>query len=516
MKSISSNKTIAKNTIMLYFRMMVTMFISLFTSRVILQKLGVDDYGLYQAVGGIVGFLSFINGALSTGSSRFLTYALGEGNIEKLKKTFSTTLSIHILIALLVVIIGETAGLWFLNNKMVIPADRLDAAFFVFHMSILTAVFTITQVPYNALIISHERMTVFAYISIVEIFAKLLICYMLILGSYDRLMLYAALLFIVQTCIMLFYRFYCTHHFEESHFSFSVDKCIFKNIASFSGWSMFANVSIALNSQGILLLLNNFFAPAVVASRAISLQVNGIVNQFVNNFRTAVNPQITKRLAMGDLGSSKKLLLESTKVSFFLVYIIGLPIIFCADRLIKIWLGITPDYSVPFLQLIIVQNFFDVFNISFYQALYAKGRIRENAIISPLTGFIRFPIVYYLFKQGYSPLVLSYMSVLSFIILGLLIKPYLIVKYASYKWKEIINILIPCFNVSILSLITPLLSFFYIYPNIDSDIIAIIIQTLITIISVAVCVWCIGINDSLKKYIIDSVMLRIQRRGSSD
>lgn len=200
----SGNKTITKNTLFLYFRMMLTMVVTLFTSRVILQKLGVDDYGIYQAVGGIVGFLSFINGALSTGSSRFLTYALGEGDWEKLKKTFATTLNIHILIAVLVVIIAETVGLWFLHNQMLIAPERMGAAVYTYHLSILTALFTLTQVPYNASIIAHERMSIYAYMSIFEVSAKLGICYLLTIGTYDRLKLYATLLFLVQLSVMFF------------------------------------------------------------------------------------------------------------------------------------------------------------------------------------------------------------------------------------------------------------------------------------------------------------------------
>ena len=208
MSNNTNNKTIAKNTMFLYFRMMFTMVVALFTSRVILQKLGVDNYGIYQSVGGIVGFLSFVNSALSTGSSRFLTYALGEDDFEKLRKTFSTTLTIHIALAVLVVIVAETAGLWFLFNKLVIPADRMDATVYVFHLSILTAVFTLTQVPYNASIISHEKMSIYAYMSIFEVSAKLGICYLLSIGSFDRLKLYATLLLAVQISLMSFYRLY--------------------------------------------------------------------------------------------------------------------------------------------------------------------------------------------------------------------------------------------------------------------------------------------------------------------
>lgn len=506
MQEKTNNKTIAKNTLFLYFRMMFTMVISLFTSRIILQKLGVDDYGIYQAVGGVVGFLSFINGALATGSSRFLTYALGEGNAEKLKRTFSTTLNIHIIISILVVIVAETIGLWFLYHKMVIAPERMTAAVYTYHLSILTAVFTLTQVPYNATIVAHEKMSIYAYMSIFEVSAKLLVCYLLAIGGFDRLMMYATLLLSVQVGIMCFYRFYCTHHFEEARFSFSFDKKIFKEIAGFSGWSMFANASIALNSQGVLILLNMFFAPAVVAARAISLQVNMAVNQFVSNFRQAANPQIVKKYAAGDYEGSKHLLLESTKYSYYMMYLIALPVCLLAYPMLKLWLGVVPDYTVPFLQIVIIQSLFQVFDTSFYTALYAKGRLRENALTSPTLGFMIFPITYVFFKLGYSPLVLSWTSLAVYAILGMVQKPWLIMKMVDYKWKEIWGVYRSCLIVTVASLPIPII----IYRLVDStQIVYFILLGLVCLISVALSVFFLGIDKAMRKK-VQKMIFRIK------
>ena len=248
-----SNKTIAKNTIFLYFRMMVTMIISLYTSRVILKVLGVDDFGIYQAVGGIVGFMSFINNALSTGSSRFITFGLGENNSEKLKKIFATTFTCHVVLAVLIILVAETVGLWFLHHKMVISPDRMLAAEWVYQLSILTSFFTLTQVPFNACIIAHERMTVFAYISIVEAILKLVVVYVLTIGDIDKLVLYASLLCLLQVGIIIFYIYYCVRNFSEARMRLQIEKGVFSEILGFSGWSLFANGSIALNSQGILI-----------------------------------------------------------------------------------------------------------------------------------------------------------------------------------------------------------------------------------------------------------------------
>jgi len=505
MSEQTNNKTIAKNTLFLYFRMMFTMVISLFTSRIILQKLGVDDYGIYQAVGGVVGFLSFINGALSTGSSRFLTYALGEGNSEKLKRTFSTTLNIHILIAILVVIVAETIGLWFLYNKMVIAPDRLAAAVYTYHLSILTAVFTLTQVPYNATIVAHEKMSIYAYMSIFEVSAKLLICYLLTIGNFDRLMMYATLLLSVQVGVMCFYRFYCARHFSEARFSFSFDKMIFKEIAGFSGWSMFASTSIALNSQGVLVLLNMFFAPAVVAARAISLQVNMAANQFVSNFRQAANPQIVKKYAAGDYEGSKHLLLESTKFSYYMMYLIALPVCLLAYPLLKLWLGVVPDYTVPFLQIVIVQSLFQVFDTSFYTALYAKGRLRENALTSPTLGLMIFPITYVFFKLGFSPLVLSWISLTQYFILGMIQKPWLIMRIVDYKWFEIWSVYRSCLIVTLTSLPIPII----INKVLDTtELINFILVGFVCVLSVGFSIFFFGIDKIMRKKIIGKVFKR--------
>lgn len=504
----SSNKTIAKNTIFLYFRMMLTMVISLYTSRVILQVLGVDDYGIYQAVGGIVGFLSFVNNALSTGSSRFITFGLGENNPQKLKNIFSTTLTAHIGLAIIIAILAETVGLWFLHNKLVIATDRLGAAEFVFHLSILTAFFSLTQVPYGACIIAHEKMGVFAYVSIIEVTLKLLVVYLLTIGEFDKLKLYALLLCLIQIGLILFYRIYCIRHFEEAKFRLFIDLKLFKEIASFSGWSLFACSSIALNSQGILILLNMFFPPTVVAARAISLQVNSAANSFVSNFQMAANPQIVKKYAAKDYEGSKRLLLQTTKFSFYLMFLFCLPICLGAKQLLTIWLKIVPEYTVIFLQLVIIQSLFCVFDTSFYRALYAKGRLRENALISPTFGLIRFPIIYLLFKFGFSPVALSWASLISYAILGLIIKPILIIKIVDYKWKDILSVFIPCLKVVVCALPIPL---FLYYRLGDETIASFIVIVAVSGMSVLLASWFVGIENEMRKMLVEKIKARFAR-----
>lgn len=511
---LTNNKVIAKNTLFLYFRMLLIMFVSLYTSRVVLSTLGVDDFGIYATVGGIVMLLSFVNGAMSTGSSRFLTFALGKKDFIRLKKTFDTTLSSHIIISVIILIIAETIGLWFLLNKLVIPEERMYASIWVYQISILTAIINITQVPYTASIIAHEKMTIYAYVGIVEVLLKLTIVFFLTVCSFDKLITYAFLLCAVQISIAAFYRIYCVSKFKETKYTFSLDKEIFKEIFGFSGWSLFASGSIALNEQGTTLITNMFFGPSVVAARAISLQVNMAANQFVSNFRTAVNPQIVKKYASEDFVGSKSLLLSSTKYSFYLMFLLGFPIILLANPILNIWLVNVPDYTVAFVRLAIIQSLFAVFDSSFYTALYAKGRLRENALLSPTIGFIRFPIVYFLFKIGCSPLVLSYAGIVTYAILGLVVKPILIMKIVNYRRSEIFSVFLSCIKVLLVAIPVPLILSFYL----EDSLINYFTICIVAIISVLLSIYCFGIDRQIKNFInlyITNLISRIKHNKNN-
>lgn len=512
MERKANNKRIAKNTTLLYFRMIVTMIISLYTSRVILQILGVEDYGIYQAVGGIIGFLFFFNNALATGTSRFLAYGLGEGNKQKLDNTFSTAFTIHVIIAFIVIIIAETAGLWFMHHKMEIPEDRFDVAIFVFHLSVLTGFFSITQVPYSACIIAHEKMNVYAYMSIIEAVAKLLIVYALAVCSIDKLKMYAILLCALQICIMSFYRYYCSHFFSEARIKLFIDKAIFKKIGLFSGWSLMSSSAIALNNQGVLVLLNMFFSPAVVAARAVSLQLSTAATQLLSGFQTAAIPQIVKLYAASEYEESKRLLLQTARISYYLMLLVSLPIFLTAGDLLYLWLGIVPEYTEVFVKIIVIQCLFQVFDTSFYYPLYAKGQLKENAIVSTVLGFIQFPVVYILFKCGYSPIALSWASLGLYIILGIIMKPILVIKIASYNWKDVLSVLGSCFLVTIVSIIVPIIYVFLFNPYIDNEIVRFFNTVFISLLSVVLCVWFLGISKDLRK----NIMILIKKKCQKD
>ena len=507
----SNNKTIAKNTVFLYFRMLFTMLVSLYTSRVVLQVLGVDDYGIYQTVGGLVAMLSFLNGALSTGSSRFLTFELGRKDSDRLKRTFSTTLLMHIVLALLLVLIAETVGLWFVYNKLVIAPERMSAAIFAYHLSILTALVTITQVPYTASIISHERMGIYAYMSIVEVSLKLGIVYLLTVTSWDKLQMYAVLLCLVQISIALFYRCYCVRNFSETRFRWQIDRTIAKEVLSYSGWNLWANTSIALNQQGTIVLLNMFFSPAAVAARAVANQVNMAANQFVQNFRTAANPQIVKRYASGDLEGSKKLLLESTKYSYYLMLLLSLPICLVAQPLLELWLHEVPEYTAVFLQLAIVTSLFQVFDTSFYTALYAKGQIRENALISPTLGFLAFPIVYVMFRYGCSPVSLAWAMLVLYAVLGLIVKPLLIIRIADYRWRDIRSVYLSCLKVTVVAVPIP----YTLYSLQDSLFankwLTSVVIMLMSVINVAFATWFMGMDRNVRQKVMNYIRKNISR-----
>lgn len=506
MESVSKGK-IAKNTLFLYFRMLFVMGVALYTSRVILEVLGIDDFGIYQTVGGIVGMLTFVNSALSTGTSRFITFELGKNDSDRLKRTFSTTVTMQFLLALIIVIVAETVGVWFVRSKLQIDAAVMPAALWAYHLSILTTVFNLISVPFIASIISHERMNVFAYLGIFDVCAKLGVVYLLTIGGFNRLVFYAFFLLMVQMIVTLFYIVYCVRHFSETRYRLIFDRKIFRDIAGFSGWSLFASSSIALNSQGVLILLNMFFSPAVVTARAISLQVNNAANQFVSNFRTAVNPQIIKQYAAGNYEESKALLLSSTKYSFYMMFLLSLPIYIGAKPLLGVWLKEVPDYTVIFLQLVVIQSLFQVFDTSFYMALYAKGDLKANALISPTVGFLMFPIVYIMFKYGASPVALSWASLVMYALLGLVIKPLLLIKIVDYNRKEIWSVFRPCFTVAIVAGLCSAVA----VSCIDaSGITSLIITTSISLCVTLPTVYFLGMNKTVREKVKNMIVSKLK------
>jgi O-antigen/teichoic acid export membrane protein len=373
----SDNKRIVKNTIFLYVRMVVLIFINLIVSRLVLQLLGADDYGLYQVVGGIVLIFSVVNGALSAGSSRFITVALGKGDAEELKKVFNTSFECHLMLSFLILILCETIGLWYVNKIMVIPDGRMTAANWLFQFSVLSCFLSITQVPYSADIIAHERMDVYAYMGLGEGFYKLLLVGLLFLfNNADLLILYGALMCTWNVFAQIFYRFFCYKLYPETHLTIVKDKPLLKKILSFSFWDVVGNFSATGNTQGVNLLINKFFGVVYNAAYGITNQVNNVLNQFVSNFMTAVNPQITKDYARGEIGKMKELVYMSSKMAFVLFSLVGIPFLMESDYILDLWLKDVPDKTSVFLRFAIIYGMIRSFAKPVVTAVHASGNIK--------------------------------------------------------------------------------------------------------------------------------------------
>lgn len=398
-----NNQQIAKNTILLYFRMIFLMLISLLTSRVILQILGVEDYGIYNIVGGFVSFLGFINGAISSGTSRYITFAIGQKDIDKLNRVISTCKLVHFIIAFIILILGETLGLWFVMNKLIIPESRMMAALWVYHCSIVSVVVMVWSIPYNACIIAHEKMSAFAYISIYEAVMKLIIVLVLMTNYIDKLILYSVLLLCIQISIRLIYTKYCHRHFEESKVDMLYDKKLFLEIISFSGWNLWGNLAAALYTQGVNIVLNIFFGPIVNAARGISVTVQSAVQQFATNFQTAINPQITKSYASGNNDAMYTLVCRSSKFTFILLYAISLPILVETRFVINLWLGQVPNYTVNFIRLMLCICLVDAMANPFMTAAAATGKIKFYQLAISGILLLILPISYIVLWMGYAP-----------------------------------------------------------------------------------------------------------------
>lgn len=449
---------ITKNTIFLYIRMLLIMGVTLYTSRVILDKLGAIDFGIYGAVGGVVAMLGFLNGTLSTGTSRFLMFELSRDNFDKLKATFSTATFAHLLLGILVVLVLELFGVWFINNKLVIPQERIAAAVWVFHISVFTSFISIIQVPYTSAIIAHENMSVYAYVGIFEALAKLIIVYILMLCSWDRLIFYAILVAIVQLIVASIYMIYCMGNYQETNGKPGLDIPIFKQIISFSGWSLLANVSQILSTQGMVVLMNMFFSPIIVAAQTIGTQLSSAVMTFVNNFRTAVNPQIIKLYAAGAYSESRKLTLDSSVYVLELVLLFALPGIVLMERLLDLWLIDVPPYAVIFSQYAVVSQMFNVYNNSFYVPMTASGKLKENSYISLIITFLGFVVLFVCLNAGFDVMWVQYISIIQLFISSFIIKPAILCKYIpDYTWRMIFDNEWLCIKVSLLPIIVTII-----------------------------------------------------------
>lgn len=414
----SSNSKIAKNTIFLYIRMLVVVLVMLYTSRVVLRVLGISDFGLYNVIGGLLTMFSMFSIALSVGTQRFLTFAIGEGDELKLRQTFSTALTLHFSLSAIILFFAETFGLWVLNTYVNIPAGREDAAFWVYQFTIAAFVLNLIQIPFQSAIIAHEKMGIYAFMGVYDASMKLLIALLLTTVEYDKLKLYGALMFLVNFSSLLIYNFYSRRTFEECRFRFLWNKDIVKEMAKYSGWSVIGGSLGFFTDQGLNLLLNIFSGTYVNAARAIANQMNSIIQNFVNNYQVAVNPQLIKRFARKEFESLYKLVVDNARIVAYLFLFFSVPLFIEIRFVLKIWLVEYPEYAPVFLRFVLVQTLVNAIHQPLAIAIQASGKIKLPSLFSLILILI-FPISYFLLKAGFPPYSIYIVSIIMWTIVAL-------------------------------------------------------------------------------------------------
>lgn len=448
-----SNKRIAKNTLLLYVRMMFMMIVSLYTSRLVLQILGVEDYGIYNVVGGVVSFMTFLNGSLNTATQRYLNYEMGRNNIEGMKSIFSMSMICYMGIAVLALALAESIGYWFVVEKLVIPAERLNASIWVLHFSVFTFVINLFIVPYNAAVIAHERMSIYAYISVGSVVMKLLLIVVLQYVNYDKLWLYSLMMMASTLIEAMLYRLICLKLFEECYFQWRFDKQLFKGLFSFSGWMLSGTITHLLHIQGVNILMNISFGPVCNAARAIAMQVNGAVSSFSSNFMIAVRPQIVKMYAEGNNEGMYRLVNSSSRYSFYLLFILVLPLIFNMSLILELWLGVVPQDTVLFTQLVLV----DLLIVSAYGPIayvtQAVGRIKEYQLMISGCFLSVVVITWIVYDMGSAAFVTFVISIIIDLI-GFLLRLWILKKIFLFPiFRYVRLVLYPILKVAVLSVL---------------------------------------------------------------
>lgn len=499
-ESVVNNKRIAKNTLMLYVRMLLLMIVSFYTSRVVLEALGVEDYGIYDVVGGVVTMLGFISGSLSGACSRYITYELGRGSSGDIVKVFNCTLTIFYILAVIVLFIAETVGLWFVYSKLTIPPERLNAAIWVYQCSILTFLLSIISIPYNATIIAYERMSAFAFISIYEGVVKLIIALVIPYIILDKLIIYSILILISQFSVRLIYIWYCKRNFiTTAKTKLHWDSSLSRELLSYSGWNMIGNLAVIGSNQGISLLLNIFFGPVVNAARGIAMQIQSAVIQLLSGFTTAMRPQIVKSYASNELQSMQSLVIRGTKLSFFLTLMIVSPIYINVEYILDLWLKEVPDYTISFTRLLLISSLLASYRVSILSAVHATGDIKKFRIVEGFLLLTVVPIAYIALKYfNISP---NSVFIIYLIIEGLtqLVRVYIVFPMIGLTYiKYIKAIILPTF----LSSIPVVVISYLIYCNLpQSSFKAFVLSSLASVLVTGISGVMIGLTRGERLYI---------------
>lgn len=489
--SSANNKRIAKNTLLLYFRMFFMMAIGLYTSRVILDKLGEVDFGIYNVVGGFVTMFTIISGAMTTATQRFLSFEIGKGEDGDVKSIFSTMIYIHIFLALVILLVGETVGVWFLNNHMNFPPERYEAANWVFQLSLLVFMLNVVNVPYNGALIAYEKMSAFAYFSIVDAIFKLAICYIIVVTPFDRLIMYAILMAMIHIILLAMYFLYCRRKFCECRFTGKYNREYGKKVGSFVGWNLIGSLAGIAKEQGVNVVLNMFFGPAVNAARGVAYQVLSKLNGFVSNFQMALNPQIIKNYASGERESMYKLVFRGAKMSYLLLLTLSLPVVIEAQFILSIWLKEVPNYTVIFLQIVIFIALLNTLSNPLIITMHASGKVRDYQIVVGGMSLLTLPSVYIGFKYfGLAP---CYAMVICFIVEVVchLLRLYMLHKTINFPMgRFLFEVTLRVLLITILSFIFPLL----VYNICDTVVIRFPVVCFLSIISTLGCGYYLGFN----------------------
>lgn len=502
-----NNKRIAQNAIYLYIRQLVIMALSFFTTRIVLEKLGASDYGINNVVSGFVSMFAMLNGVLQTGTRRFLALNLGAGNKKLLKDTFSTAFVIHAILGIIVILLLESVGLWFLNHKLNIEVDRITAANWVFQFSVINVFLTITQTPFVAAITSHERFNIYAFMSIYDTVAKVLILFILVYLPGDKLIIYAALQLLVSAVSITIYRTYCIKKFDECSFSFHVNRKLLAQMSRFSGWSVVANILVVGNSQGLSILLNIFFNTAVNAARGLANTVTFTITQFINGFILAGEPQLVKYYGAGEKEKFIKLVFNITQYTLFLIAIIAVPVFMEIDFVLKLWLNDVPEYTSQFIKITILSSLLMNSYIMLDKAITASGHIKQLALIANTIPIIQLPLIYLALKLGYSPIIAYWITLIPQI-LGMFSDLWIIKKYENFpSGKFFINIIVKNLILIGLACIMP----YYIQRLMPPGLTRFLVVCTISVFCTLCIMWFFALNKEIRKMIINKVVKKLQK-----
>ena len=501
-----NNSRIAKNTLMLYIRTLFVIFITLFTSRIVLDMLGVEDYGIYNVVGGVVMMFGAISGALTTSISRFLTFELGVGDKEKLRKVLSSSIYIQMGLSMIILILGETVGLWFLNSKMNIPVERMYAANWVFQFSLISFIITLLSVPFNALIIAHERMSAFAYVTMFEATMKLFVAICLYITSIDKLITYSLLLLLVALSVGISYLAYCFRNFSETRHLSAIDRDMIMRMTGFAGWSFVGNTAYIFNTQGVNIIINLFFGVAVNAARGVAIQVETAVLKFVNDFSTALNPQITKSYANGELEDMYNLICRGAKFSFFLLLVLSLPLILETSYVLQLWLKNPPVYADVFFQLSMIATAISVLGNSSYTGCVATGNLKLYVLVITGIGFLVFPITLVAFYMGL-PVTWAYWSTIIVNSIVLLVR----LKIMNYLFQFppmmfMQSVIFPVIAVLCLAVILPVV----VHSLMGTGLSRFFSVTVVSVTSSVTSIYAVGLTNKERIFICEKIKKQLK------